>query len=281
MEADEGLDNQIMNHPGFSEDGCQSLISLKQNMLKISYWVTPLCDICKAVVGKWDRLLGDEKFQPRHYGSDAHLKASASGRSLCTQFMFRQKLDWVGDAGTVWSHGNGFQLTLKGVAAYYGGAREVLPRQDPVQGYIRLYIPGNGFGCAADKTHRLELCQPQSTHSTTSKHKRNVISMVRVRHVGNANSGFGDMTVDDHTWLSTQDSLRLCREWLSLCQKDHSSCQLPVPHFIPTRLISIQGVPRVVDLDDLKSVQNYATLSHCCKSITFLLLFKQIQRQED
>ncbi|KAN0108862.1 HET domain containing protein [Hyaloscypha variabilis] len=98
--------------------------------------------------------------------------------------------------------------------------------------------------------------------------------MVHVNDASDIISNSGVSTVKKDKVWSTQDAFNSCKEWITKCQKEHSSCRVSLPFFLPTRLVYVRGKPRVVSLDDMKSVQNYATLSHCWGSQTFLTLPK-------
>jgi hypothetical protein len=72
---------------------------------------------------------------------------------------------------------------------------------------------------------------------------------------------------DNHSYRfdsqSTKDALRLARQWLSSCMKDHPECRNE-HDAIPSRLIFIgDGVPRLLLSTEISGTPRYATLSHC------------------
>ncbi|PMD44770.1 HET-domain-containing protein [Hyaloscypha variabilis F] len=98
--------------------------------------------------------------------------------------------------------------------------------------------------------------------------------MVRVNDAVDPNSAFDESRGDSKAFRSTQDGLHACKEWLATCRKDHNGCQVVLLSFLPPRLVYVRGAPRVVSFNDLDGIHNYATLSHCWGSQTFLTLSK-------
>jgi hypothetical protein len=64
-------------------------------------------------------------------------------------------------------------------------------------------------------------------------------------------------------------SLDLWQKWLSRCSLNHHECKSRAT-FMPTRLIDVHDEhPKLVLAADFRDAPRYATLSHCCKSLSF------------
>ncbi|KAH7393407.1 heterokaryon incompatibility protein-domain-containing protein [Cadophora sp. MPI-SDFR-AT-0126] len=74
---------------------------------------------------------------------------------------------------------------------------------------------------------------------------------------------------------STESSLPLCKTWLNRCLMLHEGCKSSQSHRTPTRLLFIDdGHTRLRLSHELDGCPEYATLSHCWGSLSFLTLNK-------
>ncbi|PVH68919.1 HET-domain-containing protein [Cadophora sp. DSE1049] len=74
---------------------------------------------------------------------------------------------------------------------------------------------------------------------------------------------------------STESSLPLCKTWLNRCLMLHEGCKSSQSHRIPTRLLFLgDGNTRLILSHELDVCPEYATLSHCWGSLSFLTLKK-------
>ena len=74
---------------------------------------------------------------------------------------------------------------------------------------------------------------------------------------------------------STESSLPICKTWLDRCQMLHEGCVSSQSHRTPTRLLFLgDGKTRLCLSKGLDICPEYATLSHCWGSLSFLTLNK-------
>jgi len=228
---------------------------------------TKLCYHCQSMFDAWDRWLEDPEYRFPHHQSVAELeKAAKTECSFCYQ-LWRDQI-YITLSGPdafdsdVWRTYRGQGISVKSCVRYDLKHATTLRHFE-----LSLEFEETDETCDEDAISFRAILGPREYVSQWFDADEN----------GEVTRSLASpSTAARPRAQTTTKSIDIAREWVQECWSSHEICKSRKSVYVPNRLVSTApGRHHIRTKDDFQANPDYATLSHCWGSTTFLTLLRE------